>query len=71
MRDDQRSTSDFSEEGDDLLADVYRDMQAGADGEYHFADDVICDRCHYPEGSFACKIRHLGIQTGAARAAND
>jgi hypothetical protein len=27
--------------------------------------------CGYPEGTFACKIRHLQLNTGAAKAAND
>jgi hypothetical protein len=30
-----------------------------------------CEDCGYAEGSFACKIRHLSINTGAAKAAND
>jgi hypothetical protein len=29
-----------------------------------------CD-CGHPDGSFACKIRHIQINTGAAKAAND
>lgn len=32
---------------------------------------LICPDCKYPTGSFACKIRHLSINTGAAKAAND
>lgn len=27
--------------------------------------------CGYPEGTFACKIRHLQINTGDAKSAND
>lgn len=27
--------------------------------------------CGYPVGTFACKIRHIQINTGAAKAAND
>jgi hypothetical protein len=27
--------------------------------------------CGYPEGTFACKIRHLSINTGDAKAAKD
>lgn len=27
--------------------------------------------CGYPENSFACRIRHIQINTGAAKAAND
>ena len=27
--------------------------------------------CGYPEGSFACRIRHVQINTGCAKAAND
>lgn len=27
--------------------------------------------CGYPEGSFACKIRHINMNTGDAKAAND
>jgi hypothetical protein len=32
--------------------------------------NCLCD-CGYPEDSFACKIRHIQINTGAAKAAND
>lgn len=27
--------------------------------------------CGYPEDSFACRIRHIQMNTGAAKAAND
>lgn len=27
--------------------------------------------CGYPEGSFACKIRHISIHTGWAKASDD
>lgn len=30
-----------------------------------------CESCGYPEGSFACKIRHIELNTGSAKAAND
>jgi len=33
--------------------------------------DVSCERCGYPADSFACKVRHLAINTGDAKAAND
>ena len=32
---------------------------------------LLCGDCGYPTDSFACKIRHLSINTGAAKAAND
>lgn len=35
------------------------------------ADIEICEECGYAEGSFACKIRHIHMNTGAAKAAND
>lgn len=31
---------------------------------------MTCD-CGKPKDSFACKIRHIQINTGAAKAAND
>lgn len=31
----------------------------------------MTDSCGYPAGSFACKIRHLQINTGQAKAAVD
>lgn len=43
--------------------------------EYHadlqFWLETHCEGCGYPPDSFACKIRHLQINTGAAKAAND
>jgi hypothetical protein len=30
----------------------------------------VCS-CGYPDGSFACKIRHISLNTGDAKAAND
>lgn len=30
-----------------------------------------CEGCGYEVDSFACKIRHLQINTGCAKAAND
>lgn len=30
----------------------------------------VCS-CGYPEGSFACKIRHIQLNTGDAKAAKD
>jgi hypothetical protein len=33
--------------------------------------DDTCERCDYPSDSFACKVRHLNINTGDAKAAND
>lgn len=35
------------------------------------SDNFLCEDCGKPEGSFACKIRHVQINTGAAKAAND
>lgn len=32
---------------------------------------VSCMGCGYPLNSFACKIRHIQINTGEAKAAND
>lgn len=40
----------------------------------HFQDEQLpidCSGCGYQIGSFACKIRHLQINTGAAKAAGD
>lgn len=31
----------------------------------------IIHTCGYQEGTFACKIRHLQLNTGSAKAAND
>ena len=33
--------------------------------------EQICPRCGRPEDSFSCKIRHLALQTGDAKAAKD
>ena len=33
-------------------------------------DEQLCD-CGWPEDSFACKIRHINLNSGAAKAAND
>jgi hypothetical protein len=33
-------------------------------------EQEICT-CGYPEGTFACKIRHIQINTGDAKAARD
>lgn len=30
-----------------------------------------CDSCGYPEDSFACKIRHINLNSGDCKAAND
>lgn len=30
-----------------------------------------CERCGYDEGSFACKIRHISMNTGDAKASRD
>lgn len=35
------------------------------------ADDAELCTCGYADGSFACKIRHLQINTGDAKAASD
>ena len=32
---------------------------------------TTCDGCGKPEGSFACKIRHLQLNTGFAKAYED
>lgn len=39
--------------------------------EIETSDVDICEKCGYAEGSFACKIRHLQINTGVAKAADD
>ena len=31
----------------------------------------VCPDCGKPEGSFACKIRHVQLNTGWAKSAND
>jgi hypothetical protein len=33
--------------------------------------DETCEDCGKPEGSYACKIRHINLNTGWAKAAND
>lgn len=30
-----------------------------------------CDRCGYPADSFACRIRHIHMNTGDAKASRD
>lgn len=38
----------------------------------HAEDQPLIDAdCGFPAGSFACKIRHLQINTGDAKAAQD
>lgn len=34
------------------------------------SEPKICS-CGYPDGTFACKIRHISMNTGWAKAAND
>ena len=34
-------------------------------------DVVLCEDCGKPEGTFACKIRHVQINSGVAKAAKD
>lgn len=33
--------------------------------------ETLCPDCGKPEGSFACKVRHLQINTGAAKSSRD
>lgn len=33
--------------------------------------EKICPRCGRPDGSFACKVRHISLNTGDAKAAKD
>lgn len=33
--------------------------------------EVVIDDCGYPVGTFACKIRHIQINTGDAKADED
>lgn len=47
------------------LADLRRDIEL----ERECLDDL--HGCGYPEDSFPCRIRHIQINTGAAKAAND
>ena len=35
----------------------------------HEEQATACDGCGYPEDSFACKIRHIQINTGSFKAA--
>jgi len=35
------------------------------------APPADCPDCGWPDGSFACKIRHQHMNTGACKAAND
>jgi hypothetical protein len=39
--------------------------------EVRMLDVDVCEECGYPEGSFPCRIRHIFLQTGDAKAAND
>ena len=32
---------------------------------------AACPKCGYPEDSFACRIRHIHLNTGDAKAARD
>lgn len=53
-----------------------REPQPSDGPEYHadhqfWLETKPCDRCGYARGSFACKICHVQINTGAAKAAND
>lgn len=49
------------------------------DGPEHPRSECHVDRCGldplhscgYPEDSFSCRIRHIQMNTGAAKAAND
>ena len=34
-------------------------------------DPSVIHDCGWPEGSFACKIRHINMNSGAAKAARD
>lgn len=42
-----------------------------ADHQDSLSFEHDCPECGYPEGTFACRIRHIQINTGAAKAAND
>lgn len=68
-------TMDYTEEGDEVLAEKYRTMPADRDGIYHDHDPIDepddCGRCGYQEGTFACRVRHVQVNTGAAKAARD
>lgn len=35
------------------------------------SDLNLCPKCERAEGSFACRIRHIQMNTGAAKAAKD
>lgn len=42
------------------------------EGQCDFCAPVeLCEECGYPPESFACRIRHIQINTGAAKAAKD
>lgn len=43
---------------------------ANHNGGSHMDNDTLCT-CGYPEGTFACKIRHVQLNTGDAKAEND
>ena len=55
-------TMNYTEEGDEELAELYRLMQPDADGVYHEPEGSNkCPRCRYPEGTFACRVRHVNV----------
>lgn len=37
----------------------------------HGPAPAVCPDCGRPEGTFACKIRHIQVNTGWAKSAND
>ena len=51
---------------------VGADQTRAADVPYDFTTPPSdCPDCGWPDGSFACKIRHQHLNTGWAKAAND
>ena len=54
----------------DSLNDPTHDCSTWDDEPEETPAPEACEKCGRPEGSFACKIRHLQINTGDAKAAN-
>ena len=48
------------------------DPTKGAGVPYDFNEPPAdCPECGYPLGEFSCRIRHIHMNTGACKAAND
>lgn len=52
--------------GEDLTADDEEFLES-----LGLVKGELCGRCGYPADSFACRIRHIHLNTGDAKAARD